>query len=85
MYAFFFKDLLNLLGSTWCGFLLFFFFFMCLLQYIQETENETPLCSKESGFFLFIFSVALKDNRLLVAFHSPVQELFRLQKFYPVE
>lgn len=84
MYAFFFKDLLNLLGSTsWCG--IFFFFYMRLLQYIQEMENETPLCGNESVFFLFIFSVALKDNRLLVAFHSPVQELFRLQKFYPVE
>jgi len=58
---------------------------MRLLQYIQEREKEIPLCNKESGFFLFIFSVALKDKRLLVAFHSQVQELFRLQKFYPVE
>lgn len=58
-------------------------FLACVCCNIYRSWKMKPHFTAKWSFCLFLFRAALKDKGLLVAFHSPGQELFRLQKFLP--
>lgn len=60
-------------------------FYLLFYFYIPTTIYTGEKMKTQGSFFLFIFPVALTDNELLVAFHSPAHQIFRLQNFYPVD
>lgn len=58
-------------------------FLACVCCNIYRSWEMKPHFRAKEFFSFSLFRAALKDKGLLVAFHSPGQELFRLQKFLP--